>query len=129
VLPQLGFHRIDDTPFEALGEAVTPIPLLHGRFNVLGFRFRDLAYCTDVNVIPETSWPLLHGLDTLILDCLRPGHSHPSHFGLDDVVKVVERLKPKRTYLTHMSHKFDYDHPPPLPPGVELAYDGLQIEF
>ncbi len=129
VLPSLAFRRIDHTPFDVLGETVTPIPLRHGRFNVLGFRFRDLAYCTDVNVIPEASWRLLEGLDTLILDCLRPGHSHPSHYGLDDALKVIERVKPKRTYFTHMSHKFDYDHPPPLPRGVALAYDGLRIEF
>ena len=129
ILPSLAFRRIGAEPFEVLGETVTPVPLVHGRFSVLGFRVGNLAYCTDVNVIPDASWPLLQGLDTLILDCLRPGESHPSHFGLTDALPVVERLRPKRTYLTHMSHKFDYDRPPPLPPGVELAYDGLRIEF
>jgi phosphoribosyl 1,2-cyclic phosphate phosphodiesterase len=129
VLPQLVFHRIDHRPFELLGETVTPIPLLHGRFNVLGFRVGDLAYCTDVNRIPDASWPLLAGLDTLILDCLRPGESHPSHFGLDDALAVIERVKPKRTYFTHMSHKWDVDHLPPLPPNVEPAFDGLRIGF
>jgi phosphoribosyl 1,2-cyclic phosphate phosphodiesterase len=129
VLPQLVFRRIDHRPFDLFGETITPIPLLHGRFNVLGFRIGDLAYCTDVNVIPEGSWPLLQGLDTLILDCLRPGESHPSHFGSDDALRVIERLKPKRTYFTHMSHKWDVDHLPPLPPGVEPAFDGQRIEF
>jgi phosphoribosyl 1,2-cyclic phosphate phosphodiesterase len=129
IIPSIDIRRIDARPFDLLGERFTPIPLIHGRFDVLGFRVGDLAYCTDVNKIPEASWPLLHGLDTLILDCLRPGESHPSHFGLDDALKVVERLRPKTTYFTHMSHKFDYDHPPPLPPGVHLAYDGLRIEF
>lgn len=129
VLPQLTFRRIDHRPFELLGETVTPVPLLHGRFNVLGFRIGNLAYCTDVNRLPDTSWPLLAGLDTLILDCLRPGESHPSHFGLDEALTVIERVKPKQTYFTHMSHKWDYDHHPRLPPGVALAYDGLRIEF
>ena len=129
VLPSLAFRRIDAAPFEVLGERVTPIPLVHGRFDVLGFRVGDLAYCTDVNRIPDSSWPLLAGLDTLFLDCLRPGDSHPSHFGLDDALEVVRRVKPKRTYFTHMSHKWDYDDLPPLPPGVMLAYDGLRIEF
>lgn len=129
VLPQLEFHRIDHRPFEVLGESVTPVPLTHGRFNVLGFRIGDLAYCTDVNKIPDASWPLLAGLDTLILDCLRPGEGHPSHFGLDDALAVVERVRPKRTYFTHMSHKWDVDHLPPLPPGVTPAFDGLRIEF
>lgn len=129
VLPQLDLRRIDHRPFEVLGETVTPIPLLHGRFNVLGFRIGNLAYCTDVSRIPNDSWPLLEGLDTLILDCLRPGESHPSHFGLDEALTVIERVKPKQTYFTHMSHKWDYDHPPRLPSGVALAYDGLRIEF
>jgi phosphoribosyl 1,2-cyclic phosphate phosphodiesterase len=129
VLPSLEFHRIDSRPFEVLGEHVTPVPLLHGRFNVLGFRIGNLAYCTDVNVIPETSWPLLEGLDTLVLDCLKPGESHPSHFGLDEALDVVARLKPKQTYFTHLSHKWDADDLPPLPPGVALAHDGLRIEF
>ncbi len=129
VLPSLAFHRIDSRPFDLLGERFTPIPLIHGRFNVLGFRVGDLAYCTDVNRIPDASWPLLEGLDTLLLDCLRPGDSHPSHFGLDDALDVVKRVKPKRTYFTHMSHKWDWDDQPTLPPGVALAYDGLRIEF
>lgn len=129
VLPQLTFRRITAEPFEVLGLPVTPIPLIHGRFDVLGFRFGDLAYCTDVNRIPDRSWPLLEGLDDLVLDCLRPGDTHPSHFGLDDALAVVERLRPKRTYLTHLSHKWDYDRLPPLPAGVALAYDGLKIEF
>ena len=129
VLPSLAFHRIDNRPFDLLGERFTPIPLIHGRFNVFGFRIGDLAYCTDVNRIPESSWPLLEGLDTLLLDCLRPGESHPSHFGLDDALAVIERVKPKRTYFTHMSHKWDWDDQPPLPPGVALAFDGLRIEF
>jgi phosphoribosyl 1,2-cyclic phosphate phosphodiesterase len=129
VLPQLQFHRIDESPFVILGSPVTPIPLIHGRFQVLGFRFGDLAYCTDVNEIPARSWALLEGLDTLILDCLKPGDPHPSHFGLDQALEVVKRLKPKRTYFTHMSHSMDYDHPPPMPPNVMMAYDGLRVVF
>ncbi len=129
VLPKLEFRRITDEPFAVLGEWVTPIPLIHGRFDVFGFRIGDLAYCTDVNAIPDASWPLLAGLDTLILDCLRPGAEHPSHFGLAGALGVIERLKPKRAYLTHLSHLFDSGSPPPMPPHVELAYDGLKIEF
>jgi phosphoribosyl 1,2-cyclic phosphate phosphodiesterase len=129
ILPSLDLRRIDHTPFDLCGERFTPIPLIHGRFHVLGFRVGDLAYCTDVNRIPDGSWPLLEGLDTLLLDCLRPGDSHPSHFGLADALEVVRRVKPKKTYFTHMSHQWDYLNPVPLPPGVELAYDGLRIDF
>jgi phosphoribosyl 1,2-cyclic phosphate phosphodiesterase len=129
VVPQLQFRRITAEPFEVLGQRVVPIPLVHGRFSVLGFRFGDLAYCTDVNHIPDGSWRLLEGLDTLVLDCLRPGEQHPSHFGLQEALAVVERVRPKRTYFTHLSHQWDYDALPPLPPGVGLAHDGLRIPF
>jgi len=127
MLPKLEFRRITEAPFEVFGRRITPIPMLHGRFDCLGFRFGNVAYCTDVNVIPEKSWPLLEGLDVLILDCLKPGKSHPSHFGLDEALRVIERLKPGMTYLTHLSHMFDAANPPALPGNVELAYDGLRL--
>src|SRR5688572_21678119 len=79
VLPKLEFRRITTAPFDVLGQRVTPVPLNHGRFDVLGFRFGDVAYCTDVNDIPDASWPLLEGLDVLVIDALRPGRSHPAH--------------------------------------------------
>jgi phosphoribosyl 1,2-cyclic phosphate phosphodiesterase len=129
VLPKLEFRRITTAPFDVLGESVTPIPLIHGRFDVLGFRIGEVAYCTDVSKIPDGSWPLLAGLDVLILDALKPGKPHPSHFNLEQALEVVARVKPKQTYLTHMSHEFDYANPPPLPPGVALAHDGLTVEF
>src|SRR5262245_40458373 len=70
-LPKLIFHRIAEEPFNVLGQMVTPIPLEHAHFNVLGFRLGDVAYCTDVNCIPERSWPRLEGLRVLVLDALR----------------------------------------------------------
>ena len=100
---------------------------MHGQLPVLGFRFGNVAYCTDTNAIPAGSWPLLEGLDVLILDALR--HSpHPTHFSLDEAVAVAQRVRPKRTYFTHMSH--DLEHAATnaeLPEGMELAYDGLKI--
>lgn len=129
VLPKLEFRRITTEPFEALGERLTPIPLVHGRFDVLGFRIGNVAYCTDVNRIPDASWPLLDGLDVLILDALKPGRPHPSHFNLDQALEAVARAKPRQTYLTHMSHEMDYANPPPLPANVALAHDGLSIDF
>lgn len=129
-LPKLLFERIrPGVPFEVLGQRLLPIRLEHGRFAVLGFRIGELAYCTDVNRIDATSWPLLEGLDTLILDALRY-KPHPTHFSLDEALEVVARLKPRRTFLTHLAH--DFDHGPAesaLPPGVALAYDGLTLEF
>jgi phosphoribosyl 1,2-cyclic phosphate phosphodiesterase len=129
VVPQLSFCRIGTEPFEVLGGIVRPMRLLHGRFEVLGFRFGNVAYCTDTNGIPEESWPCLLGLDVLILDCLRP-RPHFSHFGLDEALAVVHRVAPKRTLLTHISHELEHEATSArLPPGVELAYDGLKVPF
>ena len=129
-VPQIDFHGIaPGAPFGALGQRFMPIRLHHGRFEVLGFRVGDLAYCTDVNRIPDESWPLLQGLDTLILDALRP-EPHPTHFSLGEALAVVERLRPRRTFLTHLSHAFDHEEAESaLPPGVALAYDGLALTF
>jgi phosphoribosyl 1,2-cyclic phosphate phosphodiesterase len=129
-LPKVLFERVEPgVRFQVLGQSVLPIRLEHGPFAVLGFRVGDLAYCTDVSRIPEASWPLLEGLDTLILDALRY-EPHPTHFSLEQALGVVERLRPRRTFLTHLSHGFD--HGPveaSLPARVRLAYDGLTLEF
>lgn len=129
-LPKLRFERIGPgIPFEVLGQRVIPIRLEHGRFRVLGFRFGSLAYCTDVVNIPDESWPLLEGLDTLILDALRIT-PHPTHFNIEQALAVVERLKPRRTFLTHLSHEVAHEAVETgLPPGVKLAYDGLTLDF
>ncbi len=129
-LPRLDFHRIDDSPFEVLGEIVTPVPLKHGRFDVYGFRIGRVAYCTDVSSIPDPSWQLLEDLDVLILGALRPGKPHPSHFSLEQALDAIERIKPRQAYLTHMSHGMDYDAvSPTLPSNVALGYDGLSFRF
>jgi len=95
-----------------------------------GFRIGDVAYCTDVSGIPERSWPLLEGLDVFVIDALRPGHPHPAHFGLDQALEVIARIKPRRAYLTHMAHTMEYDElMRTLPKGVEPAYDGLKFSF
>jgi phosphoribosyl 1,2-cyclic phosphate phosphodiesterase len=128
-VPKLVFRRITEDPFGVLGERVTPIPLVHAHFEVYGFRIGDVAYCTDVNKIPPESWPRLEGLRILVLDALRP-QPHPGHFGLDEALEVIDRVKPERAYFTHMSHELDHEATNRrLPHGVELAYDGLSFEF
>jgi phosphoribosyl 1,2-cyclic phosphate phosphodiesterase len=128
-IPKLVFQRITEEPFRVLGQQVVPIPLVHAHFNVFGFRFDDVAYCTDVNHIPKESWPLLEGLRVLVLDALRT-RPHPAHFNLEEALDVIARVKPARAYLTHMSHDLDHEATNrALPPGVELAYDGLKFEF
>ncbi len=90
---------------------------------------RRAAYLTDTSAIPEESVPLLQDLDLLILDALRR-EPHPTHSHLENSIRLVEQLKPRRALFTHMSH--DLDHGPTnaaLPPHIQLAYDGLQVEF
>ncbi len=126
-VPQLEFQRITTEPFDLLGQRVVPIRLEHGRFRVLGFRFGRVAYCTDTNGIPPESWPLLEGLDVLVLDALRH-KPHPTHFSLTEAVEAAQRIGARRTYFTHVSH--DLEHAATnaaLPAGMELAYDGLLI--
>jgi phosphoribosyl 1,2-cyclic phosphate phosphodiesterase len=128
-IPRLQFERIGTEPFELLGLKVQPIRMMHGKLPVLGFRVGDVAFCTDVSAIPDESWPLLEGLDVLVIDALRD-EPHPTHFSLGQAVEVVERVKPKRAYFTHVSHLLDYDITNKrLPEHVELSYDGLRIPY
>ena len=126
--PRLEIRHIEEQPFEVLGVTLVPIPMVHGpHFEVLGFRLGDFAYCTDTNGIPESSMQLLQGLDTLVLDALRY-KPHPTHFNVDQALQVVDRLRPRQTYLTHICH--DLDHATAsaaLPPGVALAHDGMRL--
>lgn len=128
-VPRLELHPIDppDQPFPVEGMLVQPIPVLHGPTTVLGFRFGDVAYVTDTNQIPPASLEQLRGLDVLILDALRE-QPHPTHFSVSEALAVVAELRPRRTYLTHICHDLLHaETNQRLPPGVELAYDGLTI--
>jgi phosphoribosyl 1,2-cyclic phosphate phosphodiesterase len=129
-VPKIHFVRVHPgTAFEVLGQRILPIRLEHGPFRVLGFRVGNLAYCTDVSRIPEESWGLLEGLDTLVLDALRTA-PHPTHLSISEALAVVERLRPSRTLFTHLSHEFDHAVAgAKLPAGVGLAYDGLVVDF
>jgi phosphoribosyl 1,2-cyclic phosphate phosphodiesterase len=127
-IPQLDVNVIDETPFEILGLRFEPIPITHGHDTIFGFRFGNVAYLTDHSAIPEASLARLGGLDVLFLDALRH-RPHPSHSTVSDSIETALKLKPKRTYFTHMSH--DVGHAATeatLPPGIFLAYDGLEIQ-
>lgn len=126
-IPQVSLCRIDRDPFRVLGAEVIPIPLQHGPWQVLGFRIGNVAYCTDTNAIPDSSWPLLEGLDVLILDALRP-RPHPTHFSLKEAIAAAKQVRPHRTIFTHISHEMEHEEVnAQLEPGFELAYDGLRI--
>jgi phosphoribosyl 1,2-cyclic phosphate phosphodiesterase len=126
--PQLELRRITSEPFTALGMLIRPIRLTHGpKFTVLGFRIGNIAYCTDASAIPDASWPLLEGLDVLILNALRR-KPHATHFSLDEAIAVAQRVQAKRTFFTHVSHDLDHDATnATLPTGMELAYDGMRL--
>lgn len=125
-VPRLALHTIDG-PFEVMGCAVTPIPLMHGSLPVLGFRVGNFAYCTDVSEIPAASWALLEGLDVLILDALRR-RRHPTHFNLEQAVDHALRIGARRTYFTHIAHELGHEATnATLPDGMALAFDGQRI--
>jgi phosphoribosyl 1,2-cyclic phosphate phosphodiesterase len=127
-VPQIDLHTIGG-PFEIADLQVVPVPLFHGERPILGFRFGSFAYLTDCNRIPDESWPLLGGLDVLVLDALRH-RPHPTHFTVAQALEVVERVKPQRAFFTHICH--DLPHVATnaaLPSHVELAYDGLVLDI
>lgn len=128
-VPDLKFQRISLTPFELFGVTVQPIRLMHGKLPVLGFRIQDVAYCTDVSDVPAESWQQLEGLDVLVIDALRE-KPHPTHFSIGQALEVVDRVRPRRTYFTHIAHSLEHEATNArLPDGVELGYDGLRIPY
>lgn len=128
--PAIKLHRLDGNPVSILGAEVIPIPLKHGpNFDVFGFRVGNVAYCTDCSEIPEPSRDLLQGLDTLVIDALRP-EPHVTHLSIDQAIEMSQILGAKQTYFTHCACKVDYQKQNSvLPDGIEVGYDGLQIKL
>jgi phosphoribosyl 1,2-cyclic phosphate phosphodiesterase len=125
-IPQVMLTTVDG-PFAVGALRVQPVPLIHGSRPILGFRFGRCAYLTDCSRIPDQSWPLLEDLDVLVLDALRH-RPHPTHFTVAEALQVVERLRPERTFFTHICHDLPHEATNrSLPASVELAYDGLAL--
>jgi phosphoribosyl 1,2-cyclic phosphate phosphodiesterase len=126
-LPQLELFTIAG-PFCLGATEVVPVPLWHGSRPILGLRFGRVAYLTDCNRIPDESWPLLEGLDVLVLDALRQ-RPHPTHFSISEAVAAAARIGARRTFFTHMCHDLGHEATcAGLPEGMTLAYDGLIVE-
>jgi phosphoribosyl 1,2-cyclic phosphate phosphodiesterase len=124
--PDLHLHEVTG-PFAPYGREIVPIPVLHGRLPVLGFRFGALAYVTDAKAIPEASLELLRDLDVLVLNALRL-RPHPTHLSLPEAIEVVREVRPRRAYLVHLSHELGHGQARELlPDGIEVAYDGLTV--
>jgi phosphoribosyl 1,2-cyclic phosphate phosphodiesterase len=125
--PKIAAHLFDSEPIELFGRTITPIPVRHGKGAAHGFRIGNLAYLTDHSEIPESSLALLEGLDVLFLDALRY-KPHPTHCTVEQSLRYVERLAPKRAWFTHLSHDLGHERAESLlPPHVRLAYDGLEV--
>jgi phosphoribosyl 1,2-cyclic phosphate phosphodiesterase len=101
---------------------------MHGKAQILGYRFGAAAYLTDHSEIPAASKEKLRGLDVLFLDALRH-RPHPTHSTVARSLATVEELKPRRAFFTHICHDLpDAETNAALPPNVRLAYDGLEID-
>jgi phosphoribosyl 1,2-cyclic phosphate phosphodiesterase len=127
-LPRVTAHRIASESVRLHGLDFTPVPIWHGKNQIIGYRFGAAAYLTDNSDIPDSSLPLLEDLDVLFLDALRR-EPHPSHSTIDQALAWVRKLRPRRAFFTHICHDLSHaEVSAQLPDGVELAFDGLSIE-
>ncbi|WGH26929.1 MAG: MBL fold metallo-hydrolase [Candidatus Bostrichicola ureolyticus] len=110
---------------------IMPLLIMHGKLPILGYRINNIAYITDANFIPNETINKLKGLEILILNSLRKKPKHKSHFILSESLKLIEILKPKKTYLTHISHLLGFHAivEQELPNNIYLAYDGLILNL
>ncbi len=129
-VPSVLKTEIQNAPFIVGNLDVIPIDGLHHKLQVFGFRFKDFAYLTDMKTIKSKEIEKLKGLDVLVVNALRE-EPHMSHFNLEEALEFINRVNPKRAYLTHISHLmgFHNDVQQKLPENVFLAYDNLQISI
>lgn len=130
-VPTFALHTI--RPFEPItvaGERVMPLRIVHGPAEIIGFRIGPLGYVTDCSTMPEETIEVLRGVDTLVLNALRI-RPHMSHLCLSEALGLIGRIKPRQAWLIHESHDIGLhcEVDATLPPGVHLAYDGLEISF
>ena len=117
-----------EAPFELFGRQVVPLPVMHGELPAYGYRIGRFAYITDASEVPPSTMALLEGLDTLIINALRH-EPHPTHLSIGEAVQIVERLRPARAFLTHITHRLDHaETEAQLPPNIRIGYDGLRLD-
>lgn len=127
-LPQVELRSMEG-PLDLFGARFEPVPVIHGETEIYGFRFGSAAYLTDHSEIPESSFAQLQGLDILFLDALRH-KPHPTHSTVENSLRIVERVKPKRAFFTHICHDLPHEETNAmLPPNVRLSYDGMKLDF
>lgn len=128
----IALHTIDArTPFNAAGIDVNPVRVFHGMFPILGYRFGKLAYITDMSYIEPSELDKLRGVEVLVINALRFSKPHRTHQTVLEALQVVEQIKPRETYFTHMMHHIGLHAKIEkcLPAGVYLAYDGLVVDI
>jgi phosphoribosyl 1,2-cyclic phosphate phosphodiesterase len=128
-----GIARVElkniDGPVELFGATFEPITIIHGDTEILGFRFGSAAYLTDFSDVPESSMKRLKGLDILFLDALRH-KPHPTHSTVENSLRIVNELQPKRAFFTHICHDLPHQETnAALPANVRLSFDGLKLDF
>jgi phosphoribosyl 1,2-cyclic phosphate phosphodiesterase len=128
-IPQMHLHLIENIPFAIDGLEVIPIRGYHYKLPVFGFRLGKIAYVTDVNRLEEVELDKLRGLDVLVINALRM-EVHISHYNLSQALEVIAEVKPRKAYLTHLSHQMGFhdEVQQELPENVFLSYDGLELE-
>ena len=129
-VPDLNLVSVAHAPFFIKGVEIVPIRLMHGRLPIFGYRVGNMAYLTDLKIIPEEEYPLLEGLEVLIIDALRD-EEHLSHETVEQALRHIEKIRPKRACLIHMSHHFGLhaEREKLLPENVFISYDGLVLEL
>lgn len=127
--PEWDVHIIDDKPFTVNGVEIIPIRGRHFKLPVLGYRFGNIAYCTDMNHIPDEEYEKLQNLDHFIINCVRRGR-HISHYSLEQAIEVAHKVGAKHSWLTHLSHQLPCyeDLKKELPEGILPAFDGLVLD-
>ncbi|MBR9914970.1 MAG: MBL fold metallo-hydrolase [Algicola sp.] len=129
-VPSVIQNEITNTPFTLGNLEVVPINGYHHKLQVFGFRFGDFAYLTDMKTIADEEVEKLTGVKVLVVNALRETE-HISHFNLDEALSLIDKVKPKKAYLTHISHYLGFhdEVQQKLPKNVYLAYDNLEIEI
>lgn len=127
-LPQVEMRSFEG-PLDIFGARFEPVLIIHGEAEIYGFRFGAAAYLTDHSDIPEASLLKLQNLDILFLDALRY-KPHPTHSTVENSLRIVDRLKPRRAFFTHICHDLPHEATnASLPENVKLSYDGMKLEF
>lgn len=129
-LPQVTLHTITEEPFQFKNLNITPLPVLHFKLPVYGFRIGNFSYITDAKTIPDSTLQRLEGTEVLVLNALQR-EEHISHLNLGEALNMVDKIKPKTTYFTHISHKLGLHSSleKELPDNVHLAFDGLTLSL